>query len=288
MYSSIRFHREVAGQLPAEQSPVNQKKSLLPTLLTLLLMTLATVIPPDDALAQTNIVLVHGAWADGSSWAKIIPQLHAKGYHVVAVQNPLTSLEDDVAATKQAIARLDGPVLLVGHSWGGVVITQAGDDPKVAGLAYVAAWVPDEGQTMEDLAKDYPPSPAGPEFHQDGAGFLTISPKGMDMHFVPDLTPGERKLVYATQGPWAAKNFVTKVSKVAWRNKPSWNVVATDDHMIHPDQQRFQAKRMKATTIEVKSGHVPMLSQPDKVADLILQAAAQTTARPKAVATGNE
>jgi pimeloyl-ACP methyl ester carboxylesterase len=251
-------------------------------------MTLATLIPPDDVLAQKNIVLVHGAWADGSSWAKIIPQLQAEGYHVVAVQNPLTSLEDDVLATKQAIARLEGPVLLVGHSWGGVVITQAGDDPKVAGLVYVAAWVPDEGQTMEDLAKPYPPSPAGPEFRQDGAGFLTLSPRGMDQHFVPDLPPGERKLVYATQGPWAAKNFVTKVSKVAWRSKPSWNVVAADDHMIHPDQQRFQAKRTKATTIEVKSGHVPMLSQPDKVAALILRAAAQVTARPKAVATGNE
>jgi pimeloyl-ACP methyl ester carboxylesterase len=251
-------------------------------------MTLATLTPPDDALAQKNIVLVHGAWADGSSWAKIIPQLQAEGYHVVAVQNPLTSLEDDVIATKQAIARLEGPVLLVGHSWGGVVITQAGVDPKVTGLVYVAAWVPDAGQTMEDLAKPYPPSPAGPEFRQDGAGFLTISPKGMDQHFVPDLTPGERKLVYATQGPWAAKNFVTKVSEVAWRNKPSWNVVATDDHMIHPDQQRFQAKRMKATTIEVKSGHVPMLSQPDKVAALILRAAAEVTAQPKAVATGNE
>ncbi len=280
--------RLVAGSLTAGQNPGNRNLLRLSTLLTLFLMTLATFTPPDDALAQKNIVLVHGAWADGSSWAKIIPQLQAKGYHVVAVQNPLTSLEDDVTATKQAIARLDGPVLLVGHSWGGVVITQAGDDPKVTGLVYVAAWVPDEGQTMEDLAKAYPPSPAGPEFRQDAAGFLTISPKGMDQHFVPDLTPGERKLVYATQGPWAGKNFVTKVSKVAWRNKPSWNVVATDDHMIHPDQQRFQAKRMKATTIEVKSGHVPMLSQPDKVAAFILQAAGQVAAQPKAVATGNE
>ncbi len=251
-------------------------------------MTLTTVLPQDDALARKNIVLVHGAWADGSSWARIIPSLQAKGYHVVAVQNPLTSLEDDVAATRQAIARLDGPVLLVGHSWGGVVITQAGDDPKVAGLVYVAAWVPDEGQTMKDLAKDYPPSPAGPEFRPDGAGFLTLSRQGMHQHFVQDLPPGDRELVYATQGPWAAKNFETKVSRVAWKTKPSWNIVAADDHMIHPDQQRFQARRMKATTIEVKSGHAPMLSEPDKVAAFILQAAGQATAQPKAAVTGNE
>jgi pimeloyl-ACP methyl ester carboxylesterase len=245
-------------------------------------------MPPDEAVAQKNVVLVHGAWADGASWAKIIPQLQAEGYHVVAVQNPLTSLEDDVAATRQAIARLDGPVLLVGHSWGGVVITEAGDDPKVAGLVYVAAWVPDAGQTMQDLARDYPPSPAGAEFRQDVAGFLTITPKGMDTYFVPDLPAGERELVYATQGPWAAKNFATKATKAAWRTKPNWAIVASDDRMIHPDQQRFQAKRINATTIEVKSGHVPMLSQPDKVAAFILQAARKLPARPKPVATGNE
>ncbi len=279
--------RRAARQSSTPHNPAKNVSSLS-TLLTLFLMLPVTLLPREEALAQKNIVLVHGAWADGSSWAKIIPPLQAKGYHVVAVQNPLTSLEDDVAATRQAIARLDGPVLLVGHSWGGVVITEAGNDLKVTGLVYVAAWVPDAGQNMENLAKDYPASPAGAEFRQDAAGFLTISPRGMDAYFVPDLPAGERQLVYATQGPWMGKNFVAKPTQAAWKTKPSWVVVAADDRMIHPDQQRDQARRMEATTIEVKSGHVPMLSQPGEVTALILDAAQKQFAPGKSAAAGNK
>ena len=262
--------------------------------LSALVIVLAACSFPHSARAQSapagvkNVVLVHGAFADGSSWGKVISLLLAKELNVIAVQLPLTSLADDVAATKRALAKMNGPVLLVGHSWGGMVITEAGNDPKVTGLVYVAAFVPDAGQTLENLTKDYPASPAGAEFRQDAAGFLTLSPKGIDSFFVPDLPAGERQLVYATQGPWMGKNFVAKPTQAAWKTKPSWAVVASDDLMIHPDQQRDQARRIKATTIEVKSGHAPMLSQAGKVAAFILDAAQKQFAPEKAVAAGNQ
>src|SRR6202163_3238580 len=161
------------------------------------------------AVAQTksstgvrNIVIVHGAWADGSSWSKVIPLLQAKGLHVVAVQNPLTSLADDVAATRRAIASQNGPVILVGHSWAGMVISEAGHDPKVAALVYIAALVLDDGQSSPDVVKPYPPSPGLAEAKPDTAGFLSLSRKGVDEDFVPDIPAAQRAIVYATQGPW--------------------------------------------------------------------------------------
>jgi pimeloyl-ACP methyl ester carboxylesterase len=219
-----------------------------------------------------NIVLVHGAFADGSSWAGLIPTLHAKGYHVIAVQNPLTSLEDDVAATLRAIALLDGPVLLVGHSYGGMVITEAGNDPKVAGLLYVCALVPNDGQSAQDVTKDYP-SPGSAEFKLDASGFLTMTKQGINAHFAQDLKAEERNVIYATQTPWAAKATAGKVSKAAWKNKPSWFVFGSDDHMVLPELQRNEIKMIKATTLELKSSHVPMVSQPAKVAAFIIGAA---------------
>src|SRR5580704_6771486 len=149
-----------------------------------------------------NIVLVHGAFADGSSWSKVIPLLVAKGYNVIAVQNPLTSLADDVAATKRALAQADGPVILVGHSWAGMVISEAGNDPKVAGLVYVAAIVPDENQSADDVIKAYSPPPGLAEAKPDAAGFLSLTRKGIDEDFVPDLGPAERTIIYAIQGAW--------------------------------------------------------------------------------------
>ncbi len=235
-----------------------------------------------------NVVLVHGAFADGSSWAKVIPALHARGLNVVAVQLPLTSLANDVAATRRAIARMNGPVLLVGHSWAGVVISEAGNDPKVTRLLYVSALVPDDGQAVTDLGKNYPAAPGGAEVREDAAGFLSLTPKGMDVHFVPDASPGERKIVYATQGPWAKKALSDKIAKAAWKTKPSWNIVDTEDHMVNPDLQREQARRMKATTIELKSGHVPMLSHPSEVTAFILKATQPSPAGSKAVAAGNK
>src|SRR6185295_10470769 len=148
-----------------------------------------------------NVVLVHGAFADGSSWSKVIPILQAKGYNVTAVQNPLTSLADDVAATKRALARQNGPVILVGHSWAGVVITEAGMDPKVVGLVYVAAFAPDEGETAGDLGKPYPPPPALAAPIVDNQGFMTLSTDAVLKHFASDLPPAEARVVAATQGP---------------------------------------------------------------------------------------
>ncbi|WP_020604577.1 alpha/beta fold hydrolase [Spirosoma spitsbergense] len=220
-----------------------------------------------------NIVLVHGAFADGSSWAKVIPLLEARGLHVVAVQNPLSSLADDVSAAKRAIALTDGPVLLVGHSWGGVVISEAGTDPKVAGLVYVAAFAPDDNQSLVDASRGFPPTPGLSEAKPDASGFLSLTPKGILEDFCQDLPLAERKLVLATQGPWAAVCTTDKVSQAAWKVKPSWYIVAAEDRMISPELERQFARTMKATTLEVKTSHVPMLAQPDKVATFIIDAA---------------
>ena len=234
-----------------------------------------------DAASQTtlkgvkNIVLVHGAFADGSSWAKVIPLLQAKGYNVIAVQNPLTSFADDVAATRRAIALMDGPVLLAGHSYGGMVISEAGKDPKVARLLYVAALAPEEGQNVNDVNAAMPLTAAGPEFQLSPEGFLSLSLKGINEFFAQDVSPEERKVIFATQVTWAASATQEKVYSPAWKTKPSWFIVAAKDGMINPDLQRFKAKLIKATTLELNSSHVPMVSQPNKVADFIIKAAGQ-------------
>jgi pimeloyl-ACP methyl ester carboxylesterase len=221
-----------------------------------------------------NIVLVHGAFADGSSWSKVIGTLQARGFNVIAVQNPLTSLKDDVAATKRVIAEMDGPVLLIGHSYGGMVISEAGKDPKVVALLYVAALVPEDGQNVNDVNAAMPPTAVGPEFKLNPDGFLSLSSKGINEFFAQDLTATERNVIYSTQVTWAASALQEKVYDPAWKSKPSWYVVAGKDGMINPDLQRYKAKLIKATTLELNSSHVPMVSQPSKVADFIMQAAA--------------
>lgn len=232
-------------------------------------------VAPDVVAAggARNVVLVHGAWADGSSWAKVIPLLEKAGLHVVAVQNPLTSLADDLAATKRAISLQDGPVILVGHSWGGAVITDAGVDPKVVGLVYVAAFAPDIGEAVGDLGKDFPPPPGGAELRPDAEGYLTMTTKGVMENFAPDLPIAERKIIDATQGATNSAVFGAKVSNAAWKIKPSWYVVAANDRMINPDFERKTAKAINAKVITVPSSHVPMLSHPAEVAKLIIEAA---------------
>ena len=236
-----------------------------------------------EAVAQANspqgirnVVIVHGAWADGSSWSKVIPLLQAKGLHVVAVQNPLTSLADDIAATKRAIALQDGPVLLVGHSYGGVVITEAGNDPKVAGLVYVAALAPSDGESASSVSKPFPPAPLGNEVQADAEGFLTVTPKGIAEDFAQDLSDTEKQTLTATQGPTAAAVFGGTITTAAWKAKPSWCVIASNDRAVSPELEKAEAVAMKATSITVPSSHVPMLSHPKEVADLIVQAAAKT------------
>lgn len=249
-------------------------------LMSIVLITAVTFFTlPYNAKSQSNpkgiknVVLVHGAFADGSSWAKVIPLLQVKGLNVIAVQNPLTSFTDDVAAARRAIAQMNGPVLLVGHSYGGMVISEAGKDPKVAGLLYVAALVPEEGQNVNDVNAAMPPTAVGPEFQLSPEGFLSLSLKGINEFFAQDVSPEERKVIFATQVTWAASATQEKVYSPAWKIKPSWYIVAAKDGMINPDLERFKAKLIKATTIELASSHVPMVSQPKKVADFIIMAA---------------
>jgi pimeloyl-ACP methyl ester carboxylesterase len=244
-----------------------------------LIMAASLFSLPQNARSQSaskgvkNIVLVHGAFADGSSWSKVIAQLQAKGYNVIAVQNPLTSLADDVAATKRVIAQMDGPVLLVGHSYGGMVISEAGKDPKVVGLVYVAALVPEEGQNVNDVNAAMAPTAVGPEFKLSPEGFLSLSLNGINNFFAQDVPPAERKIIFATQVTWAASATEEKVFSPAWKTKPSWSIVAAKDGMINPDLQRFKANLIKATTLELVSSHVPMVSQPAKVTAFIISAA---------------
>jgi pimeloyl-ACP methyl ester carboxylesterase len=244
-----------------------------------LLAAFGTFFVPTDIKSQTipagvkNIVLVHGAFADGSSWAKVIVILQDKGYRVIAVQNPLTSMDEDIAATKRAIALMDGPVLLVGHSYAGLVITEAGVDPKVAGLVYVAALIPDLSQSVVDVNAPFPPAPGGAEVKPDAAGFLSLTSKGVDEDFAQDAPASERKLIFATQVPWAAAATQQKVSNLAWKTKPSWVVIATHDRMINPELERATAKMINAKTMEIATNHVVMVTEPKKVAGFIMEAA---------------
>ena len=224
-----------------------------------------------------NVVFVHGAWADSSSWSKLVPLLQAKGQHAVAVQNPLSSIADDVASTNRLINAQDGPVLLVGHSYGGAVITEAGNNPKVAGLVYVAAFAPEEGETLGGMAQKFPPTPGLAEIQPIEDGFLLLTPKGVLESFAQDLKPEEKNLVLATQG-------ATPIKKAAWHSKPSWSVIASNDRMISPEQESSTAKRMGAKILTLPSSHLPMLSHPEEVADFVIEAASSLAGTPAAAA----
>jgi pimeloyl-ACP methyl ester carboxylesterase len=231
----------------------------------------AAQIEPKTAV--TNVLLVHGAWVDGSSWAKVIPALEAKGLNVVSVQIPLTSLADDVAATKRAIALADGPVLLVGHSYGGVVITQAGNDPKVKGLVYIAAFAPDAGESAVTLLKTVPDSPVGTELRPDSSGFLKLTEKGMDEDFAEELSAPEKKILFATQIPTSVNALGAPVSQAAWKTKPSWFLLTTKDRVIPVELGRNMAHKLNAETVEVSSCHAVVVAHPEEVSSLIIKAA---------------
>jgi pimeloyl-ACP methyl ester carboxylesterase len=257
-----------------------------PALLFALVLFFRGASPVSDSKAQAapppgaqNIVLVHGAWADGSSWSKVIPLLEAKGLHVVAAQIPLTSLADDVATTKRALALLDGPVVLVGHSYGGAVITEAGNDPKVVALVYVAAFAPGNGESVASISKPYPPSPLGAELRPDAHGFLKITSKGVAEDFAQDLAGKEQQTLTAAEGPTAAAAFGATITTAAWTSKPSWFVIASQDRAIPPELEKAEAKKMGATSITLPSSHLAMLSHPKEVAELIERAAAKAGAK---------
>ncbi|NDZ16061.1 hypothetical protein C7T35_17735 [Variovorax sp. WS11] len=236
----------------------------------------AGAAPPAPALeAPATVVLVHGAFADGSAWNRVVPRLQAKGLKVVSVQNPLTSLADDVAATRRVLDAQTGPVVLVGHSWGGVVISEAGQHERVKALVYVSAFAPAEGQSVADLSKGYAEPPGFKHLVADKEGFLTLTPEGVAKHFAQDLPAGETKLMAVTQGPVRGANFEEKTSTAAWKTRPSWFVLSRQDHMIQPALQEAMAKTIGAKVVSLPTSHVPLLSRPKEVADAIAAAAAR-------------
>ena len=226
----------------------------------------------DPVPAARNVVLVHGLFADGSCWSEVIPRLQAAGLNVTSVQNPLTSLDEAVAATRRVLARQEGPTVLAGHSFAGMIVTEAGVDPRVSSLVYVAARAPDAGEDYAALAMQYPAPPATAGIVYDGdEGRLSEAAFLRD--FAGDLPEERAKVLYAVQEPFHKALLAGRTGQAAWRSKPNFYAVSTEDRTINPDLQRFMAKRMGAETIEVKASHLSLISQPDIIASLILKAA---------------
>jgi pimeloyl-ACP methyl ester carboxylesterase len=219
-----------------------------------------------------NVVLVHGLYADGSSWSEVIPLLQAAGLNVTSVQNPLTALEDAVAATRRVMARQEGPTVLAGHSFAGTIVSEVGDDPKVSALVYVAARAPDAGEDYGALAKRFAAAPAASGIVFDGdEGRLTEEAFLRD--FAGDLPEAKARALYAVQWPFHKALLAGRTTVAAWRRKPSYYAVSTEDRTINPDLERFMARRMNAHTVELNSSHVSLISHPREVSDLILTAA---------------
>ena len=226
--------------------------------------------PPE--VKARNIVFVHGLFADGSCWTDVMSRLQALGFNTTSVQNPLTTLDESVAAAERVLARQDGPTVLVGHSFGGMIVTQAGVHPNVASLVYVAARAPDANENYAALAKEYPTPPATAGIVYDGdEGRLTEAAFLRD--FAGDVPESKAKLLYAVQQPFQRALLSGQVTQAAWRSKPSFYAVSSEDRTINPDLERFMAKRMGATTIELQASHLSLISQPDAIARLIVEAA---------------
>ena len=222
------------------------------------------------------IVLVHGGFVDGSGWQGVYKILRKDGFNVSVVQNPTITLSDDVAVTKRAIAAQTGPVILVGHSYGGVVVTEAGNDPKVAGLVYIAAFAPDRGESVSALIKDPPPNAPVPPILPPQDGFLFLDNAKFAASFAADVEPESARFMADSQVPWGLDALNGAVTEPAWKSKPSWYLVATDDKMIPPPAQRLMSKRAGSAVVEVKGSHAIYVSQPAAVAALIERAARES------------
>jgi pimeloyl-ACP methyl ester carboxylesterase len=227
----------------------------------------------NTASALGSIVLVHGGFVDGSGWEDVYRILKKDGYEVSIVQNPTTSLADDVVATKRVIAEQKGPVILVGHSYGGVVITEAGNDPKVSGLVYIAAFAPDRGESVAALIKDPPPGTPVPPILPPQQGFLALDKAKFAASFAADVSPEKAEFMANSQVPWGVDALNGAVTQPAWQSKASWYLVATDDRMIPPPAQRAMSKRAGSSVVEVRGSHAVYVSQPEAVAELIKKAA---------------
>ena len=250
-------------------APASSTESLVPAVVAALTPGAAAMSGP-----VRNIVLVHGAFVDGSSWNGVIAELQKKGYNVSAVQNPLTSLADDADAVRQVLARQTGPTLLVGHSWGGTVITEAGADaPNVVGLVYIAAFGLDNGESLGGLLSQGPTTAALEHLFTDKLGFGWLSEDDFVNHFASGVDPVRANVLYAVQQPLAVSAFADVIGVPAWKSLPTWSLVGAGDEAIPPDAERQFASRMGATTIEVESGHLAMVSHPDETTQLIRDAA---------------
>jgi len=231
---------------------------------------------PDSA--AKNVVLVHGGFVDGSGWEGVYRALRKDGFAVSVVQNPTISLADDVAVTRRVLAAQDGPVILVGHSYGGAVITEAGNDPKVVGLVYITAFAPDRGESVATLIKDPPPGAPVPPILPPTDGYLLLDKQKFAASFAADVDPELAASMADAQMPWGVEALSGTISEPAWRSKPTWYLVATEDRMIPPPAQRFMAKRAGATVVEVAGSHAIYVSQPTPVAKLIATAAKESRA----------
>ena len=230
-------------------------------------------MPATPMSTSRNVVLVHGGFVDGSGWEAVYRSLRREGHTVSIVQNPTISLSDDVRVTKQVIAAQNGPVVLVGHSYGGVVITEAGNDPKVVALVYIAAFAPDKGESVSSLIKDPPPGAPVPPILPPQDGYLLLDKAQFPAAFAADVDAGKAEFMADSQVPWGVEALNGTISQPAWKTKPSWYLVATDDRMIPPPAQRSMSKRAGATVVEVSGSHAVYVSQPDAVAGLIAKAA---------------
>jgi len=230
-------------------------------------------MPASSDSAAKNVVLVHGGFVDGSGWEGVHRALRQEGFTVSIVQNPTISLADDVKATRRVVASQNGPVILVGHSYGGAVITEAGNDPKVVGLVYIAAFAPDEGESVSSLIKNPPPEAPVPPILPPQDGYLLLDKAKFPASFAGDVEPERAAFMADAQVPWGLEALGGTISEAAWKAKPSWYLVATDDRMIPPDAQRFMSQRAGATVVEVRGSHAIYVSQPAAVAAIIAEAA---------------